>query len=243
LVTVVVVVAIVAPPLGKYLAAVYGFGPAPGDRFFVPVERALFRVLRVDADRGQPWTSYATSLLVFSAVSTVWLFALLRLQAVLPFNPTAVPSVPPALAFNTAVSFVTGTNWQAYAGESTMSHFSQMAGLVVAQFTAAAVGMSVALALVRGILHAPSSQVSGSQLPGNEGRPGESADDRRGRAGRPGRNGCDPGGPEDARHQRRRVLQRRIGSSVRESKRALQLSLNSCSSSRSRSRSRSCTAA
>jgi potassium-transporting ATPase potassium-binding subunit len=101
-------------------------------------------------------------MLAFSLISTLGLYAMLRTQHWLPVNPTGMGNVAPALAFNTAVSFVTGTNWQAYAGESTMSHFSQMAGLVVAQFTAAGVGMGVALALVRGL-----ARRSGPLLLGN----------------------------------------------------------------------------
>jgi K+-transporting ATPase ATPase A chain len=159
LAAVAIILAIVVPVLGRYLAAVFGPGPAPGDRFFVPIERGIFRSLGVDPESGQHWSRYAVALLAFSAASVIWLYLLLRSQAMLPFNPTGAPAVPAALSFNIAVSFVTGTNWQAYAGESTMSHLSQMAGLVVAQFTAAAVGMAVALALVRGILQSRPAEV------------------------------------------------------------------------------------
>ena len=133
--------------LGPYLARVYGDGPAPGDRFFAPVERLLYRLGGIDPRREQPWTLYALSLLAFSAVSVIGLYLLQRVQGALPLNPTDVGAVPPALAFNTAVSFVTNTNWQNYGGESTMSHLTQMAGLTVQNFVSAAVGIAVAVAL------------------------------------------------------------------------------------------------
>jgi potassium-transporting ATPase potassium-binding subunit len=139
------------PLLGAYIARVFAGGAAPGDRVFLPVERALYRLAGVDPQREQPWAVYALSVLAFSAVSVIGLFLLQRLQGVLPLNPTDVSGVPPALAFNTAVSFVTNTNWQNYGGESTMSHLTQMAGLTVQNFASAAVGMAVAIALVRGI--------------------------------------------------------------------------------------------
>jgi potassium-transporting ATPase potassium-binding subunit len=137
--------------LGAYLARVYGDGPAPGDRVFAPVERLLYRLGGIDPRREQPWTLYALSLLAFSAVSVVGLYLLQRVQGVLPLNPTGVGDVPPALAFNTAVSFVTNTNWQNYGGESTMSHLTQMAGLTVQNFVSASVGIAVAVALIRGL--------------------------------------------------------------------------------------------
>jgi K+-transporting ATPase ATPase A chain len=152
LAVVIVALAVISPLLGRYLAAVLGGGRAPGDRFFGPIERRAFRLLGVDPENGQRWSSYALSVVAFSGISVFGLYSILRFQHVLPFNPTGASAVGGALAFNTAVSFVTGTNWQAYAGESTMSHFSQMSGLVVAQFTATAVGMAVAIALVRGLL-------------------------------------------------------------------------------------------
>jgi K+-transporting ATPase ATPase A chain len=153
LVAAVAAVAVLAPLLARYLEAIHGGGPAPGDRLFAPIERVTYRLLGVVPSRGQRWSGYAGSMVVFGAVSSVVLFVLLRLQHLLWLNPTSAPAVPSALAFNTAVSFVTGTNWQAYAGESTLSHLAQTAGLVVAQFSAAAVGMSVAIAVVRGLLH------------------------------------------------------------------------------------------
>ena len=144
-------VLVIARALGPYLARVLTNGPAPGDRVFLPVERVIYKATGVDPAREQPWSLYALSLLAFSAVSALGLFALQRLQGVLPLNPTDVDSVPPALAFNTAVSFTTNTNWQNYAGESTMSHLTQMAGLTVQNFISAAVGIAVAVALVRGL--------------------------------------------------------------------------------------------
>ena len=137
--------------LGPYLAHVFGGGRAPGDRLFLPVERFVYRVAGIDETREQPWRLYAVSLLAFSAVSVFALYALQRLQGLLPLNPTDVEAVPPTLAFNTAVSFVTNTNWQNYGGESTMSHLTQMAGLTVQNFVSAAVGIAVAVALVRGL--------------------------------------------------------------------------------------------
>jgi K+-transporting ATPase ATPase A chain len=138
-------------PLGAYLARVLAGGPAPGDRVFLPVERVLYRTAGIDPEREQPWSVYAVSLLAFSLVSVVGLYLLERAQGWLPLNPTGVPGVPSALAFNTAASFVTNTNWQNYGGESTMSHLTQMAGLAVQNFVSAAVGIAVAVALIRGL--------------------------------------------------------------------------------------------
>jgi len=140
------------PMLGRYLARVFSPGPAPGDRVFLPVERAVYRVVGVDPDREQRWTGYTMSLLAFSVISFLGLYALLRLQGVLPLNPDQRPGVPPSLAFNTAVSFVTNTNWQNYGGEATLSHFSQAAGLATQNFVSAAVGLAVMAALLRGMV-------------------------------------------------------------------------------------------
>jgi potassium-transporting ATPase potassium-binding subunit len=148
---VIAVTAVAAPLLGRYLAAVFGGGQAPGDRIFLPVERLTYRALRIDPDSSWTWRAYALAILAFGMLSTLLLYLILRLQGHLPLNPTHAPDMPPLLSFNTAASFITGTNWQAYEGETAASYLAQMAGLVVAQFAAAAVGLSVALAVVRGI--------------------------------------------------------------------------------------------
>jgi K+-transporting ATPase ATPase A chain len=148
------VTAVLAPLLGRYLAATFGGSAgrrAPGDRVFLPIERLVYRALRVDPDNSMTWQMYAVAVLVFGAASAVLLYAILRLQGVLPGDPTHAPGMPPLLAFNTAISFITGTNWQAYEGETAAGYLGDTAGLVVAQFTAAAVGLAVALAVVRGI--------------------------------------------------------------------------------------------
>jgi K+-transporting ATPase ATPase A chain len=145
------VTAVAAPLLGRYLAATFRGGKAPGDRVFLPVERLVYRALGTDADSSWTWRGYALAVLAFGLLSTLLLYLILRLQGLLPLNPTHAPGMSPLLSFNTAVSFITGTNWQAYEGETAASYLAQMAGLVVAQFTAAAIGLSVALAVIRGI--------------------------------------------------------------------------------------------
>jgi K+-transporting ATPase ATPase A chain len=147
------------PLLGIYMAKVYGGGAAPGDRLFLPVERAVYRFCRVDPDREQRWPVYAYSLLAFSLVSGLVLYLQLRLQGNLPLNPDHMKAVPPALSFNTAMSFLTNTNWQNYSGESTMSHLTQMAGLALHNFVSAAAGAAVAVALIRGLIRRRSSTI------------------------------------------------------------------------------------
>jgi K+-transporting ATPase ATPase A chain len=131
-------------PVGDYLARVYA-----SERHW-RVERVVYRVCGIDPGSEQRWSVYGASLLAFSAVSVVLLFVLQRVQPSLPLS-LGHDGVPPALAFDTAVSFVTNTNWQAYAGESTMGHLVQMAGLAVQNFASAAVGLAVAVALIRGL--------------------------------------------------------------------------------------------
>ena len=138
------------PYVGAYLAAV-----AEGRRTFLtpvlgPVERGMYWLGGVDPSREQSWVGYAVSMLAFKAAGFVLLYALLRLQGWLPLNPAGQPAVAPDLAFNTAVSFLTNTNWQSYGGETTMSYFSQMAGLTVQNFVSAAAGIAIAFAFVRG---------------------------------------------------------------------------------------------
>ena len=136
------------------MAAVYGSRPdgsAPGDRVFAPIERMLYRLFRVDDTREQRWNVYALSLLAFSFVSFLAVYAQQRLQGSLVFNPTNMPGVAPLGAFNVAVSFVTNTNWQWYSGEATMSHLTQMVGLTTQNFVSAAAGMAIVVAIIRGI--------------------------------------------------------------------------------------------
>ncbi|GAB3494922.1 potassium-transporting ATPase subunit KdpA [Nocardiopsis coralliicola] len=143
-----------APLLGRYMAAVYGYGEgrtAPGDRFFLPAEHALYRLCGIDPSREQHWTRFALALLAFSGAGFVLLYALLRLQGALPLNPLGLPGLEPRIAFNAAVSFTTNTNWQAYSGEAALSYFSQAVGLTVQNFVSAAAGMAVLAALVRGL--------------------------------------------------------------------------------------------
>ena len=129
------------------------------DRLFGPLERVVYRILGVDPAREQRWTVYALSVLAFSLVSVLALYLLQRAQGWLFLNPSDFHAVPPALAFNTAVSFVTNTNWQNYSGESTMSFLTQMSGLAVQNFLSAAVGMAVAVALIRGIVRRRSDTI------------------------------------------------------------------------------------
>ncbi|HEV7655047.1 MAG TPA: potassium-transporting ATPase subunit KdpA [Mycobacteriales bacterium] len=146
IVTVAVLVAVLAAlhvPVGDYMARVYS------SKHHLRVERGVYRLVGVDPERGQAWGVYARSVLAFSAVSVLFLYLFQRVQSHLPLS-LGFSNVTPALAFNTAVSFVTNTNWQAYSGESTMGHLVQMAGLAVQNFASAAVGMAVAIALVRG---------------------------------------------------------------------------------------------
>jgi len=147
-----VLLAISTPLLGSYMAKVYGGGRAPGDRVFGPFERLIYRATGVDEKSEQRWQTYALSLLAFSFVSVVVLYAQIRLQGHLPLNPDGFQGPKATLSFNTAVSFLTNTNWQNYSGESTMSQLTQMSGLAVHNFVSAAAGAAVAVALIRGLV-------------------------------------------------------------------------------------------
>ena len=143
---------LVTKPLGIFMARVFA-----GERTFLdpilrPIERLLYRVTGVDEKHEMRWTEYATSMLLFSAVSMLVLYLIERMQGMLPLNPQHFAGVtPPHLAFNTAASFTTNTNWQAYSGETTMSYLTQMAGLAYHNFASAAVGIALAIAFIRGI--------------------------------------------------------------------------------------------
>lgn len=146
---VLVAVLVLVKPLGLYMARVFS-----GERTILspvlgPIERGFYALAGVRPDKEQTWLGYAFGVLAFSIVGFVVLYAMLRLQHLLPLNPQVFPALSPDLAFNTAASFVTNTNWQSYGGETTMSHLSQMLGLTVQNFVSAATGIAVAMALTR----------------------------------------------------------------------------------------------
>jgi K+-transporting ATPase ATPase A chain len=153
-----IVVALV-PPLGWYMTRVFSGERTPLTPVLRPVETVLYRLAGVEETREQDWLSYTIALLAFHVAGLLTLYALLRLQAFLPFNPQDMAAVPPDLAFNTAVSFLTNTNWQNYGGESTVSYLTQMAGLTVHNFVSAATGIAVAIALIRGFSRASARTV------------------------------------------------------------------------------------
>jgi len=148
-----VVIVLMTKPLGLYLFRVFEGTTQPLPRVFAPVERGLYHLCGINPEERHTWKEYTSALLVFSLLGVLVTYAIQRLQQVLPLNPQHFGAVPPDLAFNTAVSFTTNTNWQAYSGESTMSYFTQMAGLAWHNFTSAAVGIGVALALARGLTY------------------------------------------------------------------------------------------
>jgi len=147
-----VLVFLITRPLGIYLARVFSHEKTWPDAVLRPVERLIYRLTAVDENHEMRWTEYCISMLMFSAVAMIVLYLIQRLQAFLPFNPQKFAGVTPThLAFNTAASFTTNTNWQVYAGEATMSYFTQMAGLAYHNFVSAATGIALAIAFIRGI--------------------------------------------------------------------------------------------
>lgn len=149
-------IVVLTPVMGRYMARVYA-----GERTFLtpviaPIEMAIYRFGGIDPDVGQHWTRYAFSVILLNMLGVLCFYAILRLQHILPLNPRSFGSLNPSLAFNTAISFITSANWQAYAGESTLSYFSQMAGCTVYNFISTATAMGVAIAVMRGFT---SSQV------------------------------------------------------------------------------------
>ena len=143
---------ITTKPLGIFIFQVLD----PHEKTFLdpmlkPLERLLYKILKVDPKKEQDWKSYGLSIMIFSLASMLFTYVILRLQAILPLNPQGFSSLSEHLAFNTAVSFTSNTNWQSYGGESTMSYFSQMVALTFHNFASAALGIAVAAVLVRGI--------------------------------------------------------------------------------------------
>ncbi len=153
-----VVIALVRP-LGGYMARVFNGERTPLSPALEPIERVIYRLAGVDPRIEQHWLTYAVAMLLFNLVGVVALYAMQRLQGMLPFNPQGMPGVSPDLALNTAISFVTNTNWQNYAGEATLGYFVQMAGLSVQNFLSAATGIALAVALIRGFARRSTSTI------------------------------------------------------------------------------------
>jgi len=145
------VIFLITKPLGVFLARVFSSEKTFLDPVLRPIERLIYRLTGIDEKHEMRWTEYAVAMLLFSSVSMALLYVLERVQKFLPLNPQKFANLEPGLAFGTAASFTTNTNWQAYSGESTMSYFTQMAGLAYHNFASAAVGIAVAVAVIRGI--------------------------------------------------------------------------------------------
>jgi potassium-transporting ATPase potassium-binding subunit len=144
------VLLLLAKPLGDYMARVYENRPCGLDRVLGPVERIFYRICGIRPDEEMDWKQYTLAMLLFSAAGLMAVYLLQRMQGILPLNPQKFPAVSPDSSFNSAISFITNTNWQGYGGESTMSYLTQMAGFGVQNFLSAAVGMAVLVALIRG---------------------------------------------------------------------------------------------
>ena len=145
------IIVALTPILGAYMKRVFSGERTWLDTILRPVERGIYKVCGVDASRDQTWVDWTVTMLIVNAASLVILYAMQRLQQFLPFNPNGFGAVSPDSSWNTAVSFTTNTNWQGYSGESTMSHFTQMAGLALHNFLSAATGIAIAIAIIRGI--------------------------------------------------------------------------------------------
>ncbi|MBZ0301107.1 MAG: potassium-transporting ATPase subunit KdpA, partial [Anaerolineae bacterium] len=147
------------PLLGTFMAKVFD-----GERTLLtpvlqPVERVVYRLTGVHVEEEQDWRAYALALLIFNVLGFIVVFVLQLVQSVLPLNPMKLPAVEPLLAFNTATSFMTNTNWQAYGGETTLSYLTQMLGLAVQNFVSAATGIAVVVALTRGLARRTASTI------------------------------------------------------------------------------------
>ncbi len=145
-----ILVTAISVPLGLYMARVFSNERTLLDPVLAPIEKLIYKLCGIDAHAETGWAPYAISMLAFSLISMIFLYALQRLQYYLPLNPQGLAGVPPGLAFNTAASFTTNTNWQAYSGEQTLSYLTQMVGLTSHNFLSAAAGIAMAAAVIRG---------------------------------------------------------------------------------------------
>ena len=147
-----VVLLVLVKPVGLYMARIYEGQNAWLNRLLAPVETSIYRISGVDPAQEMSWKTYAVAMLIFNFAGLVVLYLIQRLQHLLPLNPANMPAVAPDLAFNTAASFASNTDWQSYTGEATLSYFSQMLGLTVQNFASAATGMALLVALIRGLV-------------------------------------------------------------------------------------------
>lgn len=153
------VVFLITKPIGSFLVRVFQREKTWLDPMLAPIEKMIYRLTGISPEKEMKWPEYGAAMLIFSVVSMVALYLIERTQAWLPLNPERLGNVAPDLAWNTAISFTTNTNWQAYVPESTMSYFTQMAGLAYHNFTSAAVGIALAIALIRGIARKESETI------------------------------------------------------------------------------------
>jgi len=152
-------VALCIRPLGLYMADVFDGKRISLNKYIYPLERTIYRAAGINETHEQSWLGYTLSMLIFSGVGFVSLYLILRTQSILPLNPQGFDNLTPDLAFNTSISFLTNTDWQAYSGETTMSHFSQMVGLTVHNFLSAATGIALALAVTRSFSRSESTNL------------------------------------------------------------------------------------
>jgi len=147
-----IVLILLVKPLGTYMARIYEGKPTGLNVWLGPIERLTYRLSGINSETSMPWKTYAVAVMIFNIIGIVVVYAIQRFQTHLPLNPMSMPPVTPDLAFNTAVSFATNTNWQSYGGETTLSYFTQMLTLTVQNFVSAATGMAVLVAVIRGFI-------------------------------------------------------------------------------------------
>lgn len=150
---------LLAKPLGIYMARVFEGRPVVLNKWFLPIERLIYRLCGINPEEEMTWKTYAFAMMVFNIIGLLTVYLLQRLQAYFVLNPMSIPAVPPDLAFNTAVSFATNTNWQSYGGETTMSYLTQMLGLTVQNFVSAATGIAILIALIRGFIRRETNDI------------------------------------------------------------------------------------
>ncbi len=152
IITYILIIILCVKPLGWYIARVYENKPCGTDKILGPFERLIYRISGIRQEQEMDWKSYLTAMLLFNCLGFLFVYLIQRLQFILPLNPQHLSAVSPNIAFNTAISFIANTDWQTYAGENTLSYLTQMVALTVQNFLSAATGMSLLVALIRGLV-------------------------------------------------------------------------------------------